>query len=278
MESVPSLFIGTIILRPYVFAFLLAYLLGCSLHLGVKRALYFCVAGYLIAWLSEYSSIHNGFPYGPYYYIETTKNKELWLLGVPFMDSLSYVFLAYASYSTALVVVSPLVRIKGMFYPLVNRGTRNSLQARIMGAIFFVYLDIIIDPVALKGNKWFLGRIYGYPEPGAYFGVPISNFIGWFVVGFLMITALQAIDAYPDKKGAADHAGHNYPWSCYVGPFLYLSVVIFNLAVTFAIGETTMGWAGVFIMLLFLLLVSYIVKIRLSINTAANVNRKDTNI
>ncbi|MCC6347417.1 MAG: carotenoid biosynthesis protein, partial [Nitrospirales bacterium] len=71
MEPLLSAAAGTLLLRPYVFLFLLVYLVGCSLHLGLKRALLFCTAGYLIAWASEYSSIHNGIPYGHYYYLDS---------------------------------------------------------------------------------------------------------------------------------------------------------------------------------------------------------------
>jgi hypothetical protein len=92
MGSLPSLLLGTVVLRPYVFVFLAVYLLGCSMHLGLKRALLFGVAGYLITWISEYSSIHNGFPYGLYYYIEATRDREIWVLGVPMMDSMRYIF------------------------------------------------------------------------------------------------------------------------------------------------------------------------------------------
>ena len=184
------LVLHTIALRPYVFVFLLVYMLGCSLHLGLKRALLFCVAGYGIAWLSEYSSIHNGIPYGYYFYIEQTKSREIWVLGVPLIDSMSYVFLAYASYSVALLVSAPVMRLKKTLYILETREIRDSAAVRILGAGLFVYLDIIIDPVALAGHKWFLGQLYGYPERGAYFGVPISNFAGWLVVGFLMIWRL----------------------------------------------------------------------------------------
>ena len=89
MEPIFLQALNTIVLRPYVFIFLLVYLVGCSLHLGVKRAVLFCSAGYFIAWLSEYSSIHNGIPYGYYFYIENTKGRELWVMGVPFMDGVS---------------------------------------------------------------------------------------------------------------------------------------------------------------------------------------------
>ncbi len=247
MESL-TLLLGTIVLRPYVFIFLLAYLLGCSLHMGVRRALLFCVVGYLIAWLSEYSSIHVGVPYGYYYYIDLTKGRELWVAGVPFMDSLSYVFLAYASYSMALIVVSPLLCSRKGLYILETKKIRRSLYARVVGAVFFVYLDIIIDPVALLGDRWFLGQIYGYPDKGAYFGIPISNFVGWLAVGFIMIYALQKIDSLMHE--AANRAGYKYPWRYLIGPALYACVVIFNLSVTFWIGEYTLGWTGIFLVLL----------------------------
>ena len=243
-----SLLFHTVLLRPYVFVFLGVYLLGCSMHLGIKRALLFSVAGYLIAWVSEYSSIHNGIPYGYYYYIEHTKGRELWVLGVPFIDSLSYVFLAYAGYSMALMVISPVKCSGRRMYLLETKKIRGSFSARFLGALFFVYLDIIIDPVALQGHKWFLGQIYGYPERGVYFGVPIANFIGWFLVGFLMIYALQRIDRSLDT--CTDYVGYKFPWRHLMGPGLYFGVLIFNLSVTFFIGEYEMGWVGIFIVLL----------------------------
>jgi uncharacterized membrane protein len=250
MESFPALFFGTIVLRPYVFVFLAVYLIGCSLHLGLKRALLFGAAGYLITLLSEYSSIHNGFPYGLYYYVEHTRGKEVWVLGVPLMDSLSYVFLAYASFSMALLVISPVFFVSGVPYLLETRKIRGSLPARTLGALFMVYLDIIIDPVALRGGKWFLGQIYGYPAGGVYFGVPVSNFIGWLFVGFLLIWALQKIDAYLNEKKVRDYKGYRFPWRYVVGPALYVGVLLFNMWVTFSVGEYTLGWVDVFIVLL----------------------------
>jgi uncharacterized membrane protein len=261
MDLFFPLLLNTIALRPYVFLFLLVYLLGCSFHLGVKRALLFCVAGYIIAWVSEYSSIHNGIPYGYYYYIEHTKGEELWVLGVPFFDSLSYVFLAYASYSMALMVASPILRTRGMFYLLETKAIRNSIFTTVLGAIFFVYLDIIIDPVALVGERWFLGQIYGYPHRGVYFGIPISNFIGWLVVGFIMIYALQRIDSHLHKR--KDCFGYKYHWRYIIGPGLYISVILFNLSVTFYIREYNLGWAGIFIVLLPSLLLYSLMKLKL---------------
>ena len=63
------------------------------------------VLGYLLAWMAEFSAINWGFPFGEYIYIPATVDRELWVAGVPFMDSLSYVFLAYASFSMALLAL-----------------------------------------------------------------------------------------------------------------------------------------------------------------------------
>ncbi len=236
-------------MRPYFVVFFLTYLFGCSAHMGVKRAILFGIAGYLVAWLSEFSSIHNGIPFGHYYYIETTKGKELWVMGVPFMDSMSFVFLAWASYSMALMAASPIVRSRATYYLLETKKIRYSVGTRLLGVLFFVLLDVIIDPVALRGNRWFLGQIYGYPEPGLYFGVPISNFVGWFIVGFVMIRALQMIDRFLEKKRARDWSTHRLRWRYVVGPSLYFGVLLFNLSVTFSIGEYTLAWVGLFIVL-----------------------------
>jgi putative membrane protein len=264
------LVLRTIALRPYVFVFLLVYMLGCSLHLGLKRALLFGIAGYGIAWLSEYSSIHNGIPYGYYFYIEQTRGMEIWVLGVPLIDSMSYVFLAYASYSVALLVNAPVMRLKKTIYILETREIRNSPSVRMLGAMLFVYLDIIIDPVALAGHKWFLGQLYGYPQRGVYFGVPISNFAGWVIVGFLMIGALQKIDDYLHRNGSSDYTGYRYAWRYLVGPVLYAGILVFNLLVTFAVREYTLGWTGAFIVLLPSVLIYYMIKTKLTSGDAVN--------
>ncbi|MCX5893056.1 MAG: carotenoid biosynthesis protein, partial [Deltaproteobacteria bacterium] len=157
---------GTVALRPYVFIFLGAYLLLATRHLGAGRAVVFLGLGYLISWAAEVCAINFGFPFGEYLYIPATLDRELWVAGVPLMDSLSYVFLAYASYCLALTALGP------------GRGCQiredtplqQSRRTLILAAVLMVTLDIIIDPVALRGYRWFLGQIYGYPEGGVYFG------------------------------------------------------------------------------------------------------------
>jgi hypothetical protein len=164
-----DLLIGTLVLRPYVFGFLAAFLLAGARDLGLARTLVFGAWIGPVAWLAEFSSTRIGIPFGLYHYTGTTRGQELFLADVPFMDCLSFTFLAYAAFCLARAVL---------------RGGRPSgpLLALVAGVLMML-LDVVIDPAAVRGDRWFLGRIFYYPDGGAYFGVPLSNFAGWTIVG-----------------------------------------------------------------------------------------------
>lgn len=254
--------IGTVAMRPYVFAFFAAFLLACVPHVGWRRTMAFTAVGYLIAFISEWLSINTGFPYGWYYYIEATRDRELWVAGVPFFDSLSYVFLAYCSYATALFILSPLKSWRWNLVTLETRAIRRSLSALILGAFLQTFLDIVIDPVALQGRRWFLGQIYGYREQGLHFGVPLSNYGGWLLTSLFLVAAFQVIDARRRNHPPAGVC--NLPFRSILGPVLYLSVLLFNWGVTLWIGETFMALSGILMYTLPLLLVVLLAARRLN--------------
>jgi putative membrane protein len=241
MSEMARLFWGTLLLRPYVFSFLTLYILAGWQHMGWKRTLAYIPIGYFLAWLSEFSSIHWGFPYGDYYYIQSTADRELWVFGVPFMDSLSYVFLSYCSYSMAIFLTSPVNSLSEN--PFTRETFRNRVSGRtlLLGAFLFMLLDIVIDPVALQGERWFLGRIYGYRHEGFYFGIPMSNFGGWLFVGVVLTLSLQVLERIARLDSGSDAAGNRFSRLSLLGPALYISVMLFNIGVTFYIGGTLLG-------------------------------------
>jgi putative membrane protein len=257
-------------MRPYVFAFLVVYLVAAVTHLGWRKTLWFTAIGYLIAFLSEFSSINTGFPYGWYYYIDATRDRELWVAGVPFFDSLSYVFLAYCSYTAALLVVSPIKFWRGNFILLETRAIRRSWSVLFLGSLFQVFLDIVVDPVALQGRCWFLGQIYGYREVGAHFGVPLSNYAGWWLTSICLVLALQVIDARVGTTEERPVGTANLPFRSLLGPVLYFSVIVFNLTITCLIGERLMLVTGIFIFILPIAIVTVLI-----IHRANRYNREE---
>jgi putative membrane protein len=97
--------------------------------------------------------------------------------------------------------------------------------------------------VALRGDRWFLGKIYYYPDPGIHFGVPIANYIGWAVVG-----AVSLLMYYPLDRRLPQSLPRHAPSTTHrllLGAGLYYGVLAFNLAVTFWIGEDLLGTTGV---------------------------------
>jgi uncharacterized membrane protein len=243
-----SLLWGTILLRPYVFVFLAFYLAIAILNMGIIRSLCFTCLAYLLAFLCEYSSTRNGFPFGFYTYIETTRDQELWISNVPFMDSLSFSFLIYFSYTLSLLIWAPLKK-KGLDIRLGDiQFLKHSLRVILSASILCMLLDVIIDPAAFLGDRWFLGKIYFYREEGEYFHIPLTNFAGWVFVAGVTLSLFSLLDRCLDSI-MPFYPHYQLPAQALLGPGIYFGVLIFNLAITFYIGEILLGVLGTLISL-----------------------------
>lgn len=249
MAELPLLFFKTLLLRPYVFIFLSAFLIVGRLLLGWRRTVVFLLASWATAFVCEFSSTRVGVPFGFYYYTGSTVGQELYVANVPFMDSLSFTFLLFASYCLALVFVLPSVaaakgsRLQLLLDPVI----RTSSAVLLLTATFLTFIDVVIDPVALRGDRWFLGQIYGYPDPGLYFGIPLLNFVGWAVVGLIALSIYFVVDrrlSPPSKRSQSAVTTH-----LLLGCTLYYGVLIFNITITFWIGESLLGLIGMMIFL-----------------------------
>ncbi len=216
-----DLLVGSLALRPYVFLFMVAFLVAAARDLGLRRALLFGAIVWPLAWAAEWSSIHVGIPFGLYHYTGLTRGQELYVAGVPFFDSLSFTFLAYAAYCLTRRVLA---------------GMRTTSLARaVLAGFFMMMLDIVIDPAAVRGERWFLGHLFSYAESGVYFGVPLSNFAGWWLVGAIGVFAYET---------CARPGSSREPGRVEAGIALYYAVFVFNLAVTGWIGEWTLAALG----------------------------------
>ncbi len=223
------LLLGSLWLRPYVFLFVAVHLTAASALFGWRRTIGFSLITWGVAYAAEFSSIRTGIPFGWYYYLPQTADRELWIGGVPFFDSISFSFLLVSSYGLAWLLLSARPG-----WPRPPRLAHGAL-----GTVLFVLADVIIDPVALRGERWFLGQIYGYPSPGIYFGVPLANFMGWGVVGAVATLMYDAWERRLAPLRAVRFAGR-----ALLCPGLYFLVLTFNLIITLAIGEWGLGLVG----------------------------------
>ena len=180
-----TLFAKTILFRPYVFVFLAAFLFAAIQLIGWRRTWRFWLISWVTAFICEFSSTRTGIPFGWYHYNGSTVGQELYFTNVPFMDSISFSFLLYAAYCVTLCFLLPRDRTTppSRLLPLrFDPTVRTSRPVLLLTALFFAFIDMVIDPVALRGDRWFLGKIYDYPDPGIHFGVPLANYVRWAVV------------------------------------------------------------------------------------------------
>ena len=212
-----SLLVGTVLLRPYVFVLVLIYLTIAVRDLGTRRAGLFTGWVWLVAFLAELSSTRTGIPFGLYHYTGGTRGQELFISDVPFFDSLSFTFLAYASFCLARSV----------------RSRSGALSLALLAGALMMLLDVVIDPLSVRGDRWFLGRIFWYHSGGVYFGVPLSNFAGWLIVGVIGVGGYMLLAREGDGRNPTGGVG------------LYYGVLLFNLAVTAWIGEWMLLASGV---------------------------------
>ena len=232
---------GSLVLRPYVFGFLIAYLTAAVAGWGWRRAIVFLLWAGSLAFAAEWSSTRVGVPFGLYHYTGSTAGEELYLSNVPFFDPLSFTFLSYAS----LGLAGWLLGYRGDTEPPAARppGFRARVVRGALTGLLMMWLDVVIDPLAVRGDRWFLGRIFYYPEPGWYFGVPTANFVGWVVVGAAIAWGWSL---FGERIGGAPPAwAARLPGRPYHALVLYYLVLAFNLAVTAAVAEPALFWTGV---------------------------------
>ncbi len=241
------LFFKTIWFRPYVFIFLAAFLFAAVGLIGWPRTWRFWLISWTTAFLCEFSSTRNGIPFGWYFYNGSTVGQELYLSNIPFMDSISFSFLLFASYCLALLFLLPIRSMPpgvSARLPELRFDTpfRTSWAVLVLTVLFFAFIDMVIDPVALRGDRWFLGKIYFYPHPGVHFGVPMANYAGWAMVGAISLLLYFPLDR---RLAAPLPENHSTIRRLLLGVGLYYGVLAFNLGVTFWIGELLQGTTGV---------------------------------
>ncbi len=213
-----SLLSGTVLLRPYVLVFLVVFLAAGLRDLGPRRTVGFFVWGWAVAFASEYTSTRVGIPFGLYHYTGSTAGRELYLSNIPLFDSVSFPFLAYAAYCVGRRTL----------------GTARGAPVVLLAGLLMMLLDVVIDPLAVRGAQWFLGEVFYYPAGGIYFGVPLSNFAGWAVVGWAIVGGYAGI-----ARGAPTAPG--------TGIGLYYGVLLFNLLITLWIREWILAAAGILV-------------------------------
>lgn len=170
----------------------------------------FYVVTLVISNLFENVGVLTGFPFGSYYYTDALGPK---LFQVPVLVGASYVGAAYASWVMALIVLRQWRR------PLNGWSV---LVVPAFAAVFMVMWDLTFDPNSSTAREWWI-----WGDGGAYFGVPITNFLGWYltVFTFMLVFAwwLRGSHAQPQVSGV-DAIGPRGLWLAAIAVYVAMGV------------------------------------------------------
>jgi putative membrane protein len=161
------------VLLPMAFA-----LLHGSKQYRLRDMLIFSAICLAVSNAFENLSILTGFPFGHYHYNVDFRPK---LFLVPILIGLAYLGMGYLSWTLARLILDG------------KRLRRDRLVAvPLIASFVMVSWDLTLDPVAST-----LGRSWIWHDGGSYFGVPVSNFLGWYLTVYVFF---QLFAFYLDRS------------------------------------------------------------------------------
>lgn len=163
-DKLPTLLIVILhVAPPAVFA-----LIHGSILYRVRGFLIFAVCCLGIGGLSESLSLRTGIPFGHYYFTSVMGPK---ILGLPILLVLAYLGIGYCSWVLALLILGYIDK------PL--EGGRTIIVPIIAGFIMLTW------DLSMEADWSTVDRAWIWRDGGPIYGVPVSNFFGWYLTSFL---------------------------------------------------------------------------------------------
>lgn len=142
-------------------------------HWGGFHALTIVLGVAVLAWSFEFIGSHTGIPFGAYHYTDRLRPQ---LGGVPVIIPLAWLMMLPPAWAVGEAVTQIVSPIDG-----------NRLVFVLASALAFTAWDLFLDPQMVKWGLW----IWDRPTAPGYFGIPWTNYAGWFVCA-AVLTAILA--------------------------------------------------------------------------------------
>jgi len=139
-----------------------------SVVYGPKGISAFAICCLGVGSLAESVSLRTGFPFGRYYFTEVMGPK---IFGLPVLLALAYLGIGYVAWVLALLILGRTGK------PL--RGPRV-VAVPLLASLIMTAWDLSMDPAWSTLDKAWI-----WLDGGAYFGVPVSNYVGWFLTAYV---------------------------------------------------------------------------------------------
>ncbi len=128
-----------------------------------KHFILFCCIVFDLGFIIELIGVKTGFIFGNYNYGETLGFK---LFDIPLIIGINWLLLIYCT---------------GV---MIEKVSENSITKSTIGALLLVFLDLLIEPVAIKYDFWAW-------ENGI---IPLQNYVAWFLISFIFLIIFNKLN------------------------------------------------------------------------------------
>jgi len=144
-------------------------------HLGSRRMVWFLGLTVVISLAFESVGVKTGWIYGAYHYSDTLGPRFLGL--VPYLIPAAWFMMVYPS----RVIAERL--IDGRW----GAGWRRGLGVAALAAFVMTSWDLLMDPMMVLMRAWV------WESPGAYFGIPVHNYVGWLLTTLTVYALFEVV-------------------------------------------------------------------------------------
>ena len=121
-----------------------------------------------LAWLVERIGSTTGIPFGRYHYTEALAPL---LGGVPLIIPIAWLMMLPPAWAVATLIT----------------GRHRGWRFVVVSALAFTAWDLYLDPQMVGWGYWV------WDQPGIYFGIPLVNYLGWFLAAAALTLAVRPL-------------------------------------------------------------------------------------
>lgn len=180
---------------------------------GIAAFIAICL---VVSNILENTSILTGFPFGHYHYTDLLGPR---LFLVPLLIGPAYFASGYLAWVLGNVLVGEVRRESSAF---------TTFATPFVASFLMVMWDLTLDPRASTiEHQWI------WEHGGGYFGVPLTNYLGWFITVYLF---LQLFALWVRFRRARGEAPRTWPRSHHAQAIVMYAVIGLTPVLTYVVG------------------------------------------
>jgi uncharacterized membrane protein len=137
----------------------------------------FVVIAGVVAFTLEAIGVATGFPFGSYtHHLPGAKP-----LGVPLVAIAGWIMFSWLAWALARLIMRSVAS--------VAVGGAERFTTPIVATFILGGYDLVYDPIGATAHNW-----YSYDHPTGALGVPLTNYLGWLLTGWLIFQLVALVE------------------------------------------------------------------------------------